>query len=86
MKKKRKFNLFIIAAAFFMYGCGTNDEIDRIKSDYQIIIIEGCEYVVMDHYSGYVGHGFMAHKGNCINHAFPFEDNVGTELYSIPNE
>lgn len=39
-----------------------------LKNDYKIIKIEGCEYIMYDAGSGYSNAGFLAHKGNCVNH------------------
>jgi len=41
--------------------------VDNIKNNYDVIEIEGCEYIVYTEYHGYGGYGFMAHKGNCNN-------------------
>lgn len=39
-----------------------------IQGDAEIIIIEGCEYIIYKANNGSNrGYGFMAHKGNCKN-------------------
>ena len=56
--------LYFVLVAFLFCGC-ENKGSGKATSKYKTIQIEGCDYVIYDHYSGYVGYGYMAHKGNC---------------------
>ena len=38
-----------------------------VEENYKVIEIEDCEYILYQYTSGYSGHGFLAHKGNCSN-------------------
>ena len=45
---------------------------DDIVNNYQVVVIDGCEYIIYYQIKtgtgvGYKGFGYMAHKGNCNN-------------------
>jgi len=50
----------------FLYEANQVDP-DNIENNYDVIEIDGCEYIVYSEMHGYAGYGFMAHKGNCKN-------------------
>ena len=55
---------------------------DVITGDVEIIIFEGCEYLVYKEAKGTnLGYGFMSHKGNCKNsiHNYRTPDTVKTQ-------
>ena len=46
------------------------------KLDYEIVEIEGCEYVIArETKMPHTGYGFMAHKGNCKNPIHVYQNN-----------
>jgi hypothetical protein len=64
LRTKLSYTLYFVLVAFLFCGCENNGS-GKATSEYKTIKIEGCDYVIYDHYSGYVGYGYMAHKGNC---------------------
>ena len=50
----------------FLYSTNTVDP-KNIENNYDVIEIDGCEYIVYSEEHGYGGYAFMAHKGNCKN-------------------
>lgn len=50
----------------FLFSTNSIDP-DNIKNNYDVIEIDGCEYIVYSEEHGYGGYGFMVHKGNCKN-------------------
>lgn len=63
--------LLLILFAVSLYSCGNNEAINppltMKKNVYQIIMIDGCEYIFgCDNYP-YNGGYFLTHKGNCKN-------------------
>ena len=62
----KKLLMIIGVIAILSTSCSNNDNLRNITTRYKTIQIEGCDYVVYDRTSGYVGHGYMAHKGNCV--------------------
>jgi predicted small secreted protein len=56
--------LFLVLVAFLFCGC-ENRGTGKVQSNYKTIVIEGCDYVIYNNYSGNIGYGYMAHKGNC---------------------
>lgn len=63
-------NLLIILS-LGLIGCDishTNTKTVKVQTEYTTIIIEDCEYIMLDYKNGYSGYGFLAHKGNCKNH------------------
>jgi hypothetical protein len=44
-----------------------NKLLDMSLDDFEVIVIDSCEYIAFKHYDGTHGYGFMAHKGNCTN-------------------
>jgi hypothetical protein len=58
--------LYLVLALVLCGGCSNNVSKERIAKDYEVVVIDSCEYVIMDRTNGgYQGYGFMAHKGNC---------------------
>ena len=41
--------------------------LDNTNQDYEIINVEGCEYIKSREGFAEISYGFMAHKGNCKN-------------------
>ena len=62
--KKLSYAIYIVLVAFLFTSCENNGS-GNATSDYKTIQIEGCDYIIYDYYSGKVGFGYMAHKGNC---------------------
>ena len=58
----------VVIFVLFIFGCENNVPKTKVSANYQIIIIDSCEYIIYDRAYSYEGYGFMAHKGNCINH------------------
>lgn len=52
-------------SGFFVTTRVVNGE--SIKSGYEIIEIDCCEYIYYSEAHGYPGFGFLSHKGNCKN-------------------
>lgn len=63
-KTIKSYTLYTLLVAFVFCGC-SNTRTKNLESDYKVIIIEDCEYIVYNTFSGYIGYGYMAHKGNC---------------------
>lgn len=51
-----------------------------ISNNYQVVVIEGCEYIVYQKTWANWGYSFMAHKGNCKNHADPTVDELKNQI------
>ena len=58
--------ILLIITVAMICSC-ENSSVPSSDSEFNTIIIEGCEYLVRTDYSGNVGYGHMAHKGNCNN-------------------
>ncbi len=55
--------LFILVLVFCLFGCAKKEVVSNIDG-WKVIVIDDCEYIYLNtHYQGY-----LAHKGNCINH------------------
>ena len=48
----------------FLFSCGKSEKKDPFEFKYEIIQIEGCEYL---RYMGAQGYKHVTHKGNCNN-------------------
>ena len=61
--------ILLTLATLMMVGCKhrTDAEIEEAKrlNGFNIVVIDSCEYLYKKVTSGYMGYGFMAHKGNC---------------------
>ncbi len=81
MNRSYQRTLIILAITFIFTGCFFDDdqtaatssstvEIEVDKLQFQTIVVEGCEYLILerDRNNPHEGFGFMAHKGNCSNH------------------
>ncbi len=45
-----------------------SDQLEALRPDqFEILEIEGCEYLIFQHTAGTHGFGYMTHKGNCTN-------------------
>ena len=67
LRTKLSYAFYTLLVAFLMVGCTKGDELgnqNRFKK-YEIIIIEGCEYINWGVSYGYMN---ITHKGNCKNH------------------
>lgn len=63
--------LLIIVCAMGMASCGRGIEGGTKTGsigDYNIKVIDGCEYIELDKGSGEGRYYSLTHKGNCINH------------------
>lgn len=59
----------LIILSIGLMGCThSNVKTRDINQDYQTVIIDECEYIVVDYKRVYWAYGFMSHKGNCKNH------------------
>jgi len=63
----KTFYIIGIVLLILFNGCDNPVEKKDILLKYEVITIEGCEYIMYSTWSPYKGYGFMAHKGNCIN-------------------
>jgi hypothetical protein len=62
---KKIFYLFLLT--FGIFGCSP-DFNRETKNDYNIVMIENCEYIEVDFATGLdVGYYSLTHKGNCKN-------------------
>ena len=44
----------------------TNDVYEVYRGlQLKVVVIDSCEYLIGDNWSGYQGYGYMSHKGNC---------------------
>lgn len=43
------------------------NDLEVLKKNYKVVVLDECEYIIYDFSSGYGGYGYMAHKGNCKN-------------------
>lgn len=61
--------MFIALATLMMVGCEykTDAEIEEAKRlhGFDIVVIDSCEYLKNEEWTGYQGFGYFAHKGNC---------------------
>lgn len=90
---------WLILVTFIVISCGPNGnggEIrfagetravseNALKTGYQTVEIEGCEYIFYSEQQGYSGFGFMAHKGNCKNPIHQHSNKFGelTEIEKV---
>jgi hypothetical protein len=67
LRTKLSYTLYILLVAFLMVGCTKGNELQNRNSfkDYDVIEIEGCEYINWGMSYGYMN---ITHKGNCKNH------------------
>ena len=75
--KKISVYILTVAATFFLESCSTSQktQVEEPKkevelnvlnnSDFEIVVIDSCEYVVFDRVHGYAGSGGICHKQNC---------------------
>jgi hypothetical protein len=63
----KKFILLALTA--LMVGCEYKNDAEIEEQNrlngFNIIVIDSCEYLKKREGSGYLGYGFLAHKGNC---------------------
>jgi putative salt-induced outer membrane protein YdiY len=64
LKTKLSYVLYTLLVVFIFCGC-ENTGTSKANTNYETIVIEKCEYVIYSTFSGNVGYGYMAHKGNC---------------------
>lgn len=61
--------MFIAITGLMMVGCEYQDnaKIEEAKRlhGFNIVVIDSCEYLKNEEWSGYQGFGYFAHKGNC---------------------
>ena len=61
--------MFIAITGLMMVGCEykTDAQIEEAKRlhGFDIVVIDSCEYLKNEEWSGYQGFGYFAHKGNC---------------------
>ena len=61
--------ILLALTSLIMAGCvyETEAEIEEQKrlNGFNIIVIDSCEYLKKKEGGGYLGYGFLAHKGNC---------------------
>lgn len=59
----------LILATLTIVSCEykTDVEIEEAKrlNGFNIVVIDGCEYLIKTESCGYHGYGYFAHKGNC---------------------
>jgi hypothetical protein len=63
--------LIVLALGIFMWSCGEQiPTLERVQKDgYDIVTIDGCEYIEVSHALGSSGGYYsLTHKGNCKNH------------------
>ena len=63
----KKLILFLFLIVLLNSCDSTSNSSEKTIENYNTITIEGCEYIQSLYYSGNIGYGFMAHKGNCNN-------------------
>ena len=57
--------IIVLALFITLIGCDNRDRKEKIKSEYKVVVIDSCEYIIYTEREGYAGYGFMTHKGNC---------------------
>ena len=61
--------ILLALTSLMMVGCDyeTDAEIEEQKrlNGFSIMVIDSCEYLKKREGGGYLGYGFLAHKGNC---------------------
>ena len=75
--KLSKYFLFTLLVMFLLSSCNpekrreeaykniVKSEINRIKTNYKVIVIDSCEYIYYHDDTPFSGNGYLAHKGNC---------------------
>lgn len=76
--RKLNYALCVFLMAFVFFGCEQlehskqKDPKKNVKlevmndSDFEILVIDSCEYVVFARKNGYAGFGGICHKQNCV--------------------
>ena len=67
LRTKLSYAFYILLVAFLMVGCTKGDELKNSNTfnKYEVIEIDGCEYINWGVSYGYMN---ITHKGNCKNH------------------
>lgn len=61
----------IILLAFvtlMMVGCDgpiAPKKVIKHVDEFDVVVVDSCEYIYKEEYQGYQGYGLLAHKGNC---------------------
>ena len=62
--------MLLIGIVLMLTSCGktyTEDYSNKLETDYRVVVIDSCEYIIMVKYAGYSNDVFFTHKGNCKN-------------------
>jgi hypothetical protein len=72
LKTKLSYTLCILLVAFLMVGCSDNNKRQYYEpeamSEYKIVEVEGCEYILFYGNDDELRYDGVTHKGNCKNH------------------
>ena len=62
----KKLLILAVVSMFTLSGCYQNNiKPTRLIENYEVVVIDSCEYIFYSEKRGHSGYGFMAHKGNC---------------------